>query len=602
MRRRGIIAGLIFVTVGLLWPVPILAQFPSQQDGHALDANLQYGAFGRNDPISTYPPINYGNLIVTGNVTQGRAFRGFSPIRDVSTFSAGLPSAGISNFARDTVSAGQFLQGSSATRIIAPQAFFATESTVPTAGAVAQGLYPATGPNPLTQGSYGNQHFNYTTPNQTPYSTQYQPLEDTRIQDPGHSLRPDIVPQPGTASPGTRPVANPMLLQSQLLATNRGLSGRAETALGPSGFDEQIRMDRSPRLGVPSELDHTGLDAAARDEIARIGGEVYVPVLSDVDASGATVEDIRRAQEPPDMRVRMQLGEDGVYRMETPSFATGANTTRGLPSAQDRTAVPQAGADAFGRRGAGVTTAGPGLTPPPMPGQDIGELMRAIAPEPMLGEAPSIDMRQPVVGEFETPTVHPPDLVAGDVQSQSDLIDPGSADPSRMLNQPVTSFAGSKDTRINEYVRAAEQYLQDEQYYRAAALFEMSTMIDPKNPLVWLGQGNALIAAGDYRSAIRSLLRGIEQFEDIGFFRMSLHDFIPDASLLESRRASLETQLSARDNPETRFLLGYIEYYTGLETFGMENLRKAAAAAPEDSVIARFPGMLAEATGSDVER
>jgi hypothetical protein len=51
-------------------------------------------------------------------------------------------------------------------------------------------------------------------------------------------------------------------------------------------------------------------------------------------------------------------------------------------------------------------------------------------------------------------------------------------------------------------------------------------------------------------------------------------------------------RLANAEDPQLRFLLGYIEYHTGNELSGLEHLTRAAAAAAPGSVIARYPGML----------
>lgn len=607
MVRLSSIARLIGIVIGTFATTAAWAQFPSTQDGHALDSSSQLGAHGRNLPVTgTATPINYGNLIVTGNVTQGRAFRGYSPIRDISSFGTNLPSAGLSTFARDSVSAGEFARGGTSATVIAPQTFFSVEQTVPTAGAVAHRLFTPT--DSFATQTYPDQHVSYLDLGQTPYSTTYQSLQDTRIINRGTSLRPEVLTE-ADAPVGTHSAVNPMLLRSQLLATNRGLADRTpSTDLLPYSFDSQGRLNDSGLMGGP-DMDEIGLDEATRNSLAGIGGQQPRQVLSSASPNGAaptaaSAEDLRRAQQPLDLRLQMQLDQNGVYQVATPSTPGSQNATSMLPTPQDNNAVPQPTGARVGQNAvAGPPNPTP-LAPVPQPGMDTGELMRSLQPQPVAAGEPEapIEVRRPVIGQFEQPTAEPPNLVAGNVQSQGDLINPGGPEPSKMLNQPVKTLAGEKDTRLNEYLHTAEKYLKQEQYYRAAALYEMATMIDPKNPLCWLGHGNALIAAGDYRSAIRSLLRGIELFDEIGSFQMDLHDFIPDASLLESRRASLEAQLKGRENPETRFLLGYIEYYSGLKTFGLTDLQKAAADAPPDSIIAKFPDKLGAATGAGENR
>ena len=84
----------------------------------------------------------------------------------------------------------------------------------------------------------------------------------------------------------------------------------------------------------------------------------------------------------------------------------------------------------------------------------------------------------------------------------------------------------------------------------------------------------------------------MELYPDIGHLRYDLHDFLPDPSLLESRRADLEVRLGTQDDPELRFLLGYIEYHSGLKKFGLENLRRAASLSAADSAIARYASLM----------
>ncbi|MBP7934513.1 MAG: hypothetical protein KA354_07670 [Phycisphaerae bacterium] len=60
------------------------------RDGNALDANPQRGSGGFNPAGRMYEP-NASNRIVTGNVSGGRAFQGYSPIRDSSSLFLGSP-------------------------------------------------------------------------------------------------------------------------------------------------------------------------------------------------------------------------------------------------------------------------------------------------------------------------------------------------------------------------------------------------------------------------------------------------------------------------------------------------------------------------------
>lgn len=140
--------------------------------------------------------------------------------------------------------------------------------------------------------------------------------------------------------------------------------------------------------------------------------------------------------------------------------------------------------------------------------------------------------------------------------------------------------------------KRAEQYLKSGEFYRALAHYEMAQAFDRGNPLLDLGQGHALIGAGEYLSAVLRITRGIERFPEIVHFKFDLRRLITDLDLLDIRRADLDKRLAKEEDYRYRFLLGYIEYYMGLEEFGLEHLKKAADDAPPESIIARFPDLL----------
>ena len=154
---------------------------------------------------------------------------------------------------------------------------------------------------------------------------------------------------------------------------------------------------------------------------------------------------------------------------------------------------------------------------------------------------------------------------------------------------PLATLAGEGSLPS---AKRAEQYLQSGEFYRALAHYEMAQAFDRGNPLLDLGQGHALIGAGEYLSAVLRITRGIERFPEIVHFKFDLRQLITDLDLLDIRRADLDKRLAKEEDYRYRFLLGYIEYYMGLEEFGLEHLEKAAADAPPESIIARFPDLL----------
>ena len=162
------------------------------------------------------------------------------------------------------------------------------------------------------------------------------------------------------------------------------------------------------------------------------------------------------------------------------------------------------------------------------------------------------------------------------------------------LARPVTGLSGTADTTVNRHLERADQEMRRGRYYEAAGYYSVAGTIDRRNPLPLIGQAQALIAAGEYMTAATLLERGIEAFPGFALFRVDLNAFIPDKRLLEERRADLERLLAASEDYRLRFLLGYIEYYSGLQPQGLDDLVKAARQAPSGSAIAEFPSRLKE--------
>ena len=132
----------------------------------------------------------------------------------------------------------------------------------------------------------------------------------------------------------------------------------------------------------------------------------------------------------------------------------------------------------------------------------------------------------------------------------------------------VLTLADSTDRRVSDYIVRAEREMRSGQYYKAASLYRLATGIAPDDALVRLGYANALIAAGEYATATLHLKRAIEGYSAIGLLRLDLNAFVGDPEILDLRRADLERRLEDHEDCELRFLLGYIEVFTGFKNSG----------------------------------
>ena len=88
--------------------------------------------------------------------------------------------------------------------------------------------------------------------------------------------------------------------------------------------------------------------------------------------------------------------------------------------------------------------------------------------------------------------------------------------------------------------------------------------MDPDNALLKLGLAHSLLAAGEYLTAAHHLTAAIRSYPAFGYLNLDLYNFIPDANVFDIRRANLEYRLEKKEDYTLRFLLGYLEYYSGL--------------------------------------
>jgi hypothetical protein len=214
-------------------------------------------------------------------------------------------------------------------------------------------------------------------------------------------------------------------------------------------------------------------------------------------------------------------------------------------------------------------------------GPDLSELL----PEPLLPD-----------GEPASPGLEvEPDVAPS--PEDSDAVDTGDVGENDSMAS-ISTFVGKGETQINQYLARAESDLRNGAYYAAAAAYSAASAIDPESPLPLLGRGHALIAAGDYVNAARYLVKAITIFPSVARFPLELGDLVQRPADLELRRVDIEQRLERNENHNLRFVLGYIEYFTGLPQFGAPNMAQAAEHLPGHPNLKKFIAMLSTGPGS----
>lgn len=555
--------------------------------GYAKDANPMVGSGGLN---LSRPGMNdpgfFSNAIISGNVTGLAGFRGDSPIYNTNQFRDALPSAGLSGFLSRSVSANEAAPG----YVPTPTLFLGRQETVTDGGFVRRGFNVAASAGTLSQ--------NLAPPTTAVPVYGARPAAvadqtDRRIQGPAQvdaiGLRQRPIGgrtfDPDRASRTSSALRNPF----DLAATSPIFGAAGRGAVGGSMLMENPLAISKPR-DVLAELGYTGMDLSAEDA-AKVGKGLNKPFEKEVLAAGMTGKQEGASALVVGTKQRDFTGGQSLAdRLGIPTAAKyGADAPPNLGA--DRFAdlynayrtASQMGVSQFGFE-AVASASGTGLT---------GRVSDGGADRASMPESPSTDLRRPVTDDPEEglPSRRTIGLRRRAAESVS-LLSSQAKWASDVMEDPITTFAGHYENDLNRLIVEGETLMHKGEYYQAASKFDLARVIDPRNPLPLLGRGHAWIAAGDYSSGLSSILAGIERFPQIAAFRLDLPALVGGRDVFDRRRADLAKKLEQREDYELRFLLGYLELYSGLPVEGLSDIGKAAADAPADSVIVRFHDML----------
>jgi len=137
------------------------------------------------------------------------------------------------------------------------------------------------------------------------------------------------------------------------------------------------------------------------------------------------------------------------------------------------------------------------------------------------------------------------------------------------------TFASFSKDKFNQHITAAEVYLKEGKYYRAANAYTLASIYKPDDPLAYAGKSHALFAAGEYMSSALFLSRALEIFPEYARFKIDIEAMVGDRDKLESRIVDVEQWLQRSEAAELQFLLGYIYYQIGRLEKAKEALKEA---------------------------
>ena len=147
------------------------------------------------------------------------------------------------------------------------------------------------------------------------------------------------------------------------------------------------------------------------------------------------------------------------------------------------------------------------------------------------------------------------------------------------------TFASFSEDRFNQHLRAAEHYLKQGKYYRAADAYTLASIYKPNDPLAYAGKSHALFAAGEYMSSALFLSRALEIFPEYARFKIDIESMVGDRDKLETRVADVEEWLEKSGAAELQFLLGYVHYQMGRPERAKEAIGAAYEKMPQAPAV-----------------
>lgn len=166
-----------------------------------------------------------------------------------------------------------------------------------------------------------------------------------------------------------------------------------------------------------------------------------------------------------------------------------------------------------------------------------------------------------------------------------------------IMNEHKT-FESFAEARYHKSMRTAEEYMVQGKYYLAADIYTLASLYKPGDAFAYAGKSRALFAAGEYMSSALFLCRVLEICPEYAKVRIDIEGIIGDRDKLESRVTDVEQWLQHSGAPELQFLLAYVYYQMGrLERAG-EAIAGACEKMPDSAAATALKKAIDEAAAA----
>jgi hypothetical protein len=128
------------------------------------------------------------------------------------------------------------------------------------------------------------------------------------------------------------------------------------------------------------------------------------------------------------------------------------------------------------------------------------------------------------------------------------------------IRGPHKTFKSWAQAKYKEYMQAAEQFLKEGKYYKAADAFTLASVYSPNNPVPLGGKALALFAAGEYMSSSFFLQRAITASPAYAKRKINITAVLVDRDMVQDRIIELAKCQQKSKSPALAFLMAYMFY------------------------------------------
>ena len=147
------------------------------------------------------------------------------------------------------------------------------------------------------------------------------------------------------------------------------------------------------------------------------------------------------------------------------------------------------------------------------------------------------------------------------------------------------TFNSLAESRFSDYMRAAEEFVREGKFYKAADAYSLAVVWMPEDPRPYAGQSFALFAAGEYMSSAYYLSRAIEIDPKLAAKKYDLGALIGDRDVFENRMIEMTTWQERSGSGELAFLMAYIFYHDGKVSRAAAAIGKAEEKMPGSAAV-----------------